>query len=139
MLMFPARKLMEEAVTIRFLPSCGAVSVPTPGPELPAENTSMKGSATRGGVEVAVPHHQVVGALGGLIAVGLPLAGGPGVVAADGAAEDRALGVLLPAAGRRPRGRREGVHGEDAVLGGDAQAVEEAVGVGEAGRWRCRR
>ena len=44
--MLPDRKLREEAVTIRFLASWGAVSVMAPGPELPAENTSMKGSAT---------------------------------------------------------------------------------------------
>ena len=44
--MLPTRKFMEEAVVIRFFASCGAVSVCAPGPELPAENTSMKGSAT---------------------------------------------------------------------------------------------
>jgi hypothetical protein len=42
--------------------------------------------------------------------------------------------VLLPAAGGWPDGEGgEGVHGEDAVFRGDPQAVEEAVGVGEAG------
>ena len=33
---------------MRFLASLGAVSVAPPGPELPAEKTSMKGSITAG-------------------------------------------------------------------------------------------
>ena len=130
--MLPTRKLRDAAVTMRFLASFGAVSVVAPGPELPAENTSMKGSATPGGVEVAVAHHEVVGALRRLVAVRGAFARGPRVVAADGAAEHRPLAVLLPAAGRRPGGGGERVHGEDVVLGRDAEAVEEATGVGEA-------
>jgi hypothetical protein len=44
--MLPARKLRLLATTMRFLASLGLVSVLGDGPELPAEKTSMKGSAT---------------------------------------------------------------------------------------------
>ena len=84
-------------------------------------------------VKIAVQHHQVVGALGVLVAVGGALPGGPGIVRADGPAKHGIAAEHRPAAGRRP-GRlsaADRILGENAGARRHAQTVQKTVAVGE--------